>query len=124
MRMQEQQLGAIRVIEVVGSVMQEDAETLRAAIAKRLEVGHRQIVLDLAGLTDFDSAALGTLMASQIRAEKAGAALKIANPGKRLRGLLEVTRLTTMFESYDSVDAALASFNTETRNPGGKEPPR
>jgi len=123
MRMQERQLGAIRVLEVAGTVMQEEAETLRAAVAKRLDLGHRQIVLDLGELKDFDSAALGTLMASQIRADKVGAVIKIANPGKRLRDLLAVTRLTPMFESYDSLDAALASFDTETRKHGDRETP-
>jgi anti-sigma B factor antagonist len=111
MRMQERQLGAIRVVEVAGAVTQEDAETLRAAIAKRLDLGHRHIVIDLAELTDFDSATLGTLMAVQIRAAKVDAVLKLANPGKRLRDLLAVTRLTTLFESYESLDAAVASFD-------------
>ena len=114
MHMQQRQLGAIRVVEVGGTVIQEHAETLRAAMAKLLDLGHRQIVLDLGELKDFDSAAVGTLMATQIRAGKVGAVLKIANAGKRLRDLLAVTRLSPMFDSYDSLDAAIASFDTET----------
>jgi anti-sigma B factor antagonist len=116
--MQERQLGAIRVVEVAGTLKQEHAETLRAAVARLLELGHKEIVLDLADLTDFDSAALGTLMASQIRAGKAGAVLKIANPGKRLRNLLAVTRLTDLFETHDSLDAAIASFTAATGTEG------
>ena len=123
MRMQERQLGAIRVVEVAGTVMQEHAETLRTAIARLLDLGHRNIVLDLADLAEFDSAALGTLMASQIRAGKVGAVLKIANPGKRLRNLLAVTRLTDLFETHDSLDAAIASFAAEPRKHGNTEPP-
>jgi anti-anti-sigma regulatory factor len=111
MQMQQRQLGAIRVVEVRGTVIREHAETLLAAMSKLLDLGHRQIVLDLGELTDFDSAAVGTLMASQIRADKVGAVLKIANAGK-----------SPMFESYDSLDAAFASFDTETRRPGDTEP--
>jgi anti-sigma B factor antagonist len=124
MRMQERQLGTVRVVEVGGTVRQEHAETLRATLAKLLDLGHRRIVLDLGDLTDFDSATLGTLMASQIRAGKVGAVLKIANPGKRLRDLLAVTRLSPIFDSYDSLDAAIASFDTEPRRHGGTEPPQ
>ena len=122
MRMQQRQLGAIRVVEVEGTVIQEHAETLRAAMTKLLDLGHRQIVLDLGELKDFDSAAVGTLMATQIRAGKVGAVLKIANAGKRLRDLLAVTRLSPMFESYDSLDAAIASFAAEIQGNGKTEP--
>jgi anti-anti-sigma factor len=122
MQMQQRQLGAIRVVEVRGTVIREHAETLLAAMSKLLDLGHRQIVLDLGELTDFDSAAVGTLMASQIRADKVSAVLKIANAGKRLRDILAVTHLSPMFESYDSLDAAFASFDTETRRPGDTEP--
>jgi anti-sigma B factor antagonist len=122
MQLQQRQLGAIRVVEVGGAVIQEHADALRAAITKLLDVGHRQIVLDLGQLTDFDSAAVGTLMASQIRAGKVGAVLKIANSGKRLRDILAVTRLSPMFESYDSLEAAIASFNTEAPKHGNTEP--
>lgn len=124
MQTQQRQLGAVRVVEVGGTVIQEHAEALLAAIAKLLDLGHRQIVLDLGELTDFDSAAVGTLMASQIRAGKVGAVIKIANAGKRLRDILAVTRLSPMFESYDSLDAAVASFDTEPRRHGGTEPPQ
>jgi anti-sigma B factor antagonist len=120
MQTQQRQLGAVRVMEVGGTVIQEHADTLRAAITKLLEVGHRQIVLDLGALTDFDSAAVGTLMASQIRAGKVGAVIKLANAGKRLRDILAVTRLSPMFESYDSLEAAIASFDTEARRDGGE----
>ena len=111
MQLRESRVGTIAVIDVSGTVTQDDAETLRVKLASMVELGHRQIVIDLAGLTQLDSAALGTLVASQIRADKAGSALKIANAGKRLRDLLAATRLTTVFDAYDSVPAAVASFN-------------
>ena len=110
MHVHEQRVGTIAVIDVSGTIDQEDAEALRTRLSRMVELGHRQIVLDLAELTHLDSSALGSLVASQIRADKAGTQLKIANAGKRLRDLLVVTRLTGVFHCYDSLDAAVASF--------------
>lgn len=111
MQLRELRVGLIAVVDVSGTIMQDDAETLRGRLAQMVELGHKQIVLDLADLTHLDSSALGSLVASQIRADKAGTTLKIANAGKRLQDLLVLTRLTTVFDCYDSVDAAIASFN-------------
>jgi anti-sigma B factor antagonist len=110
MHVREQRVGTIAVVDVSGTIDQEDAEALRLRLGRMLDVGHRQIVLDLGELTHLDSSALGSLVATQIRADKAGTKLKIANAGKRLRDLLVLTRMTTVFDCYDSVDAAVASF--------------
>src|SRR5262245_55476581 len=112
MHVRDQRVGTIAVVDVSGTINQEDAESLRIKLARMVESGHRQIVIDLAELTHLDSSALGSLVATQIRADKAGTALKIANAGKRLRDLLVVTRLTTVFQCYDSRDDAVASFKT------------
>jgi anti-sigma B factor antagonist len=114
MQLRERRVGTIAIVEVSGTITQEDAESLRATLAGMIGLGQRQIILDLSELTHLDSAALGSLVASQIRAEKAGTTLKLANAGKRLRDLLLLTRLVTVFDAFESVDAAVASF-TEHR---------
>lgn len=111
MQVREQRLGTIAVVDVSGTITQEDAESLRLKLARMVDLGHRQIVLDLGELTHLDSSALGTLVSTQIRADKAGSTLKIANAGKRLRDLLLLTRLTTVFDCYDSLEAAVESFD-------------
>jgi anti-anti-sigma factor len=111
MQVREQRFGTIAVVDVSGTINQDDAESLRVKLARLVDVGHRRIVLDLGELTQLDSSALGSLVASQIRADKAGTTLKIANAGKRLRDLLVLTRLTTVFDCYDSVNAAVDSFS-------------
>jgi anti-sigma B factor antagonist len=110
MQLREHRVGTIAVLEVSGTITQEEAESLRATLAGMIELGQGQIILDLSELTHLDSAALGSLVASQIRAEKAGTTLKLANAGKRLRDLLVLTRLVTVFDAFESVDAAVASF--------------
>lgn len=111
MRLTQRELGAVTVLDASGTITQAEADSLREKVIHMLELGHRQIVIDLAEVTHFDSAALGSLVASQIRAEKAGSSLKIANAGKRLKDLLVITRLVTVFDSYDSLPAAIESFS-------------
>lgn len=111
MQLRERRSGEVLVLEVSGTVTQEDAELVRAAVARQLELGQKQIVLDVGDLVHLDSAALGAIVASQIRATNAGAELKLANVTKRLQDILVMTRLVTVFESFDSTDAAIASFS-------------
>ena len=112
MQVREQRVGTIAVVDVSGTITLDDAESLRLKLARMVDLGHRQIVLDLGDLTHLDSSALGTLVSTAIRADKAGSTLKIANAGKRLRDLLVLTRLTTVFDCYDSLAAAVESFDS------------
>ena len=110
MQLREYSVGDVAVIVLSGRAIQQDAEKLREAIARLFTLPHKQMVLDMAELTHVDSAALGVLVASQIRAKREGAHLKLASPTKRLIDMLALTRLGSVFETYDTLEAALASF--------------
>jgi anti-sigma B factor antagonist len=110
MQLKERQLGEVTLVHVGGTIIAEDGETLKNAIGRLVEDGRRHIVLDLGELTYVDSAALGNLVASQIRAGRMGSRLKLANAGTRLQDLLVLTRLVTVFDAYDSIDDAIESF--------------
>jgi anti-sigma B factor antagonist len=101
----------VLVVSIAGRVTGDDHTVMRTAMADVHARGHRRVVLDLAQLDYLDSAALGEIVAWQVRAIKLGAPLKIANPGKRLEDLLVLTRLTTVFETHDSLSAAIESFD-------------
>lgn len=111
MQLTERQVGTVTVVDVAGTITADEGEVLRNAVVRLLDTGQRQIVLDLAELTYVDSAALGNLVASQIRAGRLGTTLKLANTGKRLQDLLILTRLLTVFESHDTLEEALSSFS-------------
>lgn len=110
MRLRVHHVGTIAVLAVSGKVMQQDVDVLRDAIARQFNRPQPQIVLDMAELTHLDSAALGILVASQIRARNEGATLKLANPGKKLIDMLALTRLANVFDIYGSLPEAIASF--------------
>ena len=69
------------------------------------------IVLDLGGVTNIDSTGLGVLVGLHASARKAGRGIKLANLNPRLRDVLGVTRLLTIFEVFDSAEDAAGTFN-------------
>ncbi len=69
-----------------------------------------RIVLDLGNLSFVDSAGLGALIAARTSAATRGAGIKLANLTKKLRDTLTITKLATVFDLYDSVDAAVNSY--------------
>ena len=83
---------------------------LKDKIQSLLHQGHKKLVLDLGGVSYVDSAGLGQLVQAHVTASKNGGALKLINVTKRLNDLLVVTRLVTIFESFNSEAEAIQSF--------------
>jgi anti-sigma B factor antagonist len=87
----------------------EEAAALREEL-KRLLASTRQIVLNLSGVSYIDSGGLGTLVGVYSSARSAGADIKLTGLGQRLRDVLQVTKLVTVFEVYDNEQQAIAAF--------------
>jgi anti-sigma B factor antagonist len=98
------------VIDASGKIVfGEESSQLRDAV-KKLIAEHKKIVLNLAGTNYIDSGGLGTLVSLYTSANTAGASLKLANLTQRIGDLLQVTKLLTVFDVYDSEQKALDSF--------------
>ena len=90
-----------------------EARALTTLVADVLPTAGRMVV-DLAGVESVDSAGLGELVLLHMWAEAAGHALKFAGPRRRVRNLLELTNLASVFDTYGSVaEAAAAMCNEE-----------
>jgi anti-sigma B factor antagonist len=113
MELAERRIGDIVVVSIGGTLTSSDAAELRQAMTTLIEHGAPKVVLDLAELRYLDSLGLGELVACQLRAIKARVKLRVANPDARVQDLLLVTRLITVFEAYDSLAAALESFEED-----------
>lgn len=87
----------------------EEATALRQELKKLLD-STQQIVLNLSGVSYIDSGGLGTLVGVYSSARSAGADIKLAGLGQRLRDVLQVTKLVTVFEAYDTEQQAVAAF--------------
>ena len=70
----------------------------------------KRVVLNLSGVTYIDSGGLGTLVALYTTARNNGGAIKLANLTQRVGDLLQVTKLVTIFDVYDSEEKAIESF--------------
>ena len=69
-----------------------------------------QVVVDLAKVRHMNSSGLGMLIGALTTARNSGGDLRLAAVGERIRTLLDVTQLSSVFQSFDSVDAAVGSF--------------
>jgi len=107
----DKEIGGVSVLQLRGRVtLGEESNQLRTKLKDALAEGKTRLVLDLAEVTYIDSAGLGTLVAGFTSAQSQGANLKLANLTTRFREQLNITKLVTVFDVYDSVDDAVKSF--------------
>ncbi len=113
MEIRQRVAGDVAVIDVVGRmVLGERAnDTLfRSAVAEQLSAGRGQLVVNLSQVTQVDTSGLTALVTAHLTAAKRGGAIKLADPVKRVRELLDITRLNTLFIVFESEEEAVASF--------------
>lgn len=91
-------------------VLGEESAKLRHVVKEAMSECNR-VVLDFGGITHIDSTGLGVLVGLYASASKAGGGIKLANLNPRLRDLLGITRLLTIFEVFDSAEDAAGTFN-------------
>jgi anti-sigma B factor antagonist len=112
MTVSERTSGPVTILDLVGDVkLDEGAGQLREKVRSLLGQGKSKLVVNLAGVPYVDSAGLGELVQAYAVAGRSGGALKLVNATKRLRDLLVITKLATVFEMFDDEAAAIASFN-------------
>ncbi len=100
----------IAVLDCAGRIVFGDESSLLRDVARKLINENKRIVLNLSGVNYIDSGGLGTLVSLFTTAQKAGGSIKLANLTERVGDLLQVTKLLTVFEVYDSEEKALDSY--------------
>jgi len=100
----------ILVVDCIGRIVfGEESSLLRDTVKKAISQNNR-IVLNLGEVSYIDSGGLGTLVALRTTAQNAGGTIKLTNLTKRVGDLLQVTKLLTVFDVYDSEAEAIDSF--------------
>ena len=92
-------------------VLGEESSALREKVKSLLAAGNKKLVLNMDNVTYIDSSGLGALVASHTSARTQGASMKLSNLGSKFQEILQVTKLYTVFEVYDSEAAAIGSFS-------------
>ncbi len=111
LELNERQAGDVTILDMSGSVrMGEGAVTLRNSIRGLNDEGKRKILLNLAGVKNIDSSGIGELIANYTTIRREGGQLKLLNLTEKIQNLLVITKLLTVFDSYDNEAEALSSF--------------
>ncbi|HTK29021.1 MAG TPA: STAS domain-containing protein [Vicinamibacterales bacterium] len=112
MQISERQVGKVTVIDISGKVVLGDGgdSQVKEKLLTLAEKGQKKLLVNLAEVTYVDSAGLGAIVHSYTAVTKQGGELKLVNATKRIRDLLAITKLLTVFEIFDSEADALRSF--------------
>jgi anti-sigma B factor antagonist len=112
MQLEQRIVDNVAIIKVTGDItLSRGGDVLlKDKVQSLLHQGYTNLLIDLSGVSYVDSAGLGELVQTYVTAKNRGGRLRLLNPTKRLKDLLVVTKLLTVFESYDNEAAAVASF--------------
>jgi anti-sigma B factor antagonist len=103
--------GDVTVIACAGPIqIGETANQFRDVLRETLRSGSKKILLDLGGVKYVDSTGIGELVGLFTNASEVGASVRLANIPQKVRDVLEVTRLITVFAVYDTLADALKDF--------------
>ncbi len=91
-------------------VIGDDVQEFRNILNDMVKKGEKKIVVDLSKLSYMDSTGLGELVRSYTTAKKNGGKLKLASMTKKVRDLMFMTKLLTVFDNYDTTEEAVKSF--------------
>ena len=109
--LKERQAGDVTILDLSGDVrIGEGAISLRDSIRNLADQGKKNVLLNLAGVKYMDSTGVGELIANYTTVKRQGGQLKLLNLTDRIQNLLVITKLLTVFDSYDNEAEALKSF--------------
>ncbi|HKP84866.1 MAG TPA: STAS domain-containing protein [Blastocatellia bacterium] len=113
MDIKERVVDGVSVLDLSGKIVLGEGDgQVRERIKELLSDGQRKILLNLGDVTYVDSAGLGALISSYTTTKRQGGHLKLVNLTKRIQDLLAITKLITVFDTYDTEKEALDSFTS------------
>ena len=111
MLLKPRRLDDVVVLDLSGRItIGEGTVILRDTLRKLLNAGDRKFVLNLSNCDYIDSSGLGELVTSFTTVRNAGGELKLVNLTRRVQDLLQITKLLTVFESYNDETEAVKSL--------------
>jgi anti-sigma B factor antagonist len=106
--LETRRLGDVIVVHCEGRIVFRDEAMALSRVAVEALRAAQEVVLDLEGVERIDSAGLGELVFVYVSAEGFGNTVKLAGPNPRVRALLDLTNLSSVFQIYPSLAEALA----------------
>jgi len=113
MKIVERQVGDVVVLDLHGKILiGEGDDALRDGVTRLVDSGKTKIILNLADVPYVDSAGLGEIVRCYTTVSRKGGRLKLLNLTKKIKDLLAITKLLTVFETYETEDEAVRSFGS------------
>jgi len=107
----ERQAGDVTILDLSGEVrIGQGSISLRDSIRKLADQGKTKLLLNLAGVKYIDSSGIGELIANYTTVSRQGGQLKLLKLTDKVQNLLVITKLLTVFDTYDDEAEALKSF--------------
>lgn len=114
MQIHERAIGDVTIVDITGNlVANSEGVALKDKVRSLIQQGRKRIVIDLGNVPYMDSSGLGELVHVYATTKNAGGTLKLLRVTRRLKDLLTITKLLTVFDAYDDEPSALASFSGE-----------
>ena len=107
----DREVGDVTILDLSGKItIGEGSVQLREAVRRLLDDGKKKILLNLGDVAYVDSSGIGELVSSYTTTNNQGGHLKLLNLTKKIQDLLMITKLLTVFETFDKEAGALESF--------------
>jgi anti-sigma B factor antagonist len=113
------QIGEIAIVDISGRItLGEGNVMLREIMVDLLEKGNKHILLNMTEVIHVDSAGIGELVRSHTSVRKQGGHMKLVNPHKKVRELLQMTMLSSVFDVQEDEATAIKSFGLSSKAAG------
>ncbi len=113
MKIEERALENVVVLDLKGKLtIGEGDALLKETIQKLIDQGHNKLLLNLEEVPYVDSAGLGEIVRTYTTVSRQGGSLKLVNLTKRITDLLAITKLLTVFDTFESEAEAVSSFQS------------
>jgi anti-sigma B factor antagonist len=111
MQIEERIVDGVTILDLKGKMtLGEGDELLKEKINAMLQQNRKHLLLNLEGVPYIDSAGLGEIVRTYTTVSRQGGKLKLVNLTKRITDLLSITKLLTVFETFDSEKDAIRSY--------------
>lgn len=112
MQIEQRTIGDVVILDLKGKItLGEGDELLKDKVNNLVNQGQRKIILNLAEVPYVDSAGLGEIVRTYTTVSRQGGSLKLLSLTKRITDLLSITKLLTVFETFDAESDAVKSFS-------------
>ena len=111
MKVSTRQVDGVTILDLSGRItLGEGSVTLRDAVHDIVAKGQKHILLNLENISYIDSSGIGELVSAFTSVKNSGGELKLLNLTKKVHDLLQITKLYTVFDIWDSEASAVTAF--------------